>query len=388
MQVQIVTAATRHGALEEARRRLGSDPLVLSVRRRRSAAGGPAWEAVVAREGAEEPRVEPAPTWSAVPAPSPQDAHAQYEALREDLVQLRGQLARGSAARADVIALAHRLSALESELRSAVLSGREISPRWMPLVRRLEESGFAKEDGLQIIEALAARFPGEAIPPSEYRSELRHLLSNGVEVAPATERVRPGLVVFVGAAGVGKTTLAAKLAADLRLGGSAAPALGILRPRPGLGTEALRRCAHTLGVEMVEANDASGLAELWERSTRQPVILDSASLNPRSEPAVESLASLLARTPDAEVHAVVPASHGLDDFTRTLSAFSCFPRVRLSVTRLDEAPFPGRVLAASAKTGVPIGYLSLGPRIPDDLARPGLDGLVDSVLRPREGLAA
>jgi flagellar biosynthesis GTPase FlhF len=55
---------------------------------------------------------------------------------------------------------------------------------------------------------------------------------------------------------------------------------------------------------------------------------------------------------------------------------------------LDEAPFPGRVLAASAKTGVPIGYLSLGPRIPDDLARPGLDGLVDSVLRPREGLAA
>lgn len=385
MHVQIVTAATRQGVLEEAKRRLGADPLVLSVRRRRGSGGVASWEAVVAREGAESaPRLDPEIPVSAPAAP----AYDQYEALREDLVLLRNQLAHGSAARSDVIALAHRLSVLEGELLGATLSGRQISARWIPLVRRLEDAGYGKDEGLRVVESLSTRFNAETVPPGEYRHELRHLLSDGVEVAPAAERVKPGLVVFAGGTGVGKTTLAAKLAADLRLGGSAAPVLGVLRPRPGLGTEAVRRCAHTLGVEFVEASDAGGLAYLWERASRQPVILDSSSINPRSEAAVEELAALLRRVPDAEVHAVVPACHSPEDFTRTLGAFSCFPRVRLSVTRLDEAPYPGRILSASAKTGVPIGYLSLGPRIPDDLARPGLEGLVDSVLRPREGMAA
>lgn len=388
MQVQIVTAATRHEVLEEAKRRLGTDPLVLSVRRRRNGRGSGAWEAVVARDGESPALPVDDEASELLPAAPVSPGLDQYEALREDLALLRSQLAKGSAARADVIALAHRLSVVEGELLGAALSGRHISARWIPLVRRLEEAGYGKDDGLRVVESLAARFPDEPISPGEYRTQLRQLLADGVEVAPATERVRPGLVVFAGGTGVGKTTMAAKLAADLRLGGSPAPALGVLRPRPGLGTEAVRRCAHMLGVDFVEVNDRAGLSELWERASRQPIVLDSSSINPRSDAAVEQLGDLLRSVPDAEVHAVVPASHSSEDFARILGAFSCFPRVRLSVTRLDEAPYPGRVLAASAKTGVPVGYLSLGPRIPDDLARPGLDGLIDSVLRPREGMAA
>jgi len=239
-----------------------------------------------------------------------------------------------------------------------------------------------------VAESLSSRFSSDSIPVREYQAALRQLLAEGVEMAPASERVRPRLVVFAGGAGVGKTTMAAKLAADLRLGGAPPPVLGVLRPRPGLGTEAIRRCAATLGVEFLEAVEPDELSSLWERSERQPIILDSASINPRCERDVEDLGEMLRAVPDTEVHAVIPAGHGADDFSRTLGAFSCFPRVRLTVTRLDEAPFPGRILTASAKTGVPIGYLSLGPRIPDDLARPGIEGLVDSVIRPVEGKAA
>jgi flagellar biosynthesis GTPase FlhF len=39
-------------------------------------------------------------------------------------------------------------------------------------------------------------------------------------------------------------------------------------------------------------------------------------------------------------------------------------------------------MATASRSRVPIGYLSLGPRIPDDLARPGVESLVDSVLQP------
>ncbi|NJK88860.1 MAG: hypothetical protein HC923_05275 [Myxococcales bacterium] len=90
MQVQIVTAATRQGVLEEARRRLGADPLVLSVKRRKDGAKV-AWEAVVAKEGAAyaSPEADVSDRWlEERPIPKAFD----YESLREDLALLRGQL--------------------------------------------------------------------------------------------------------------------------------------------------------------------------------------------------------------------------------------------------------------------------------------------------------
>ncbi|NJK88859.1 MAG: hypothetical protein HC923_05270 [Myxococcales bacterium] len=284
--------------------------------------------------------------------------------------------------------LAHRLAMVEADLLAAMLSEKAIPPRFAPLAQRLASAGYEKEESLRVVEALARRLTDPNTPAEVFRRELRSTLAEGVRVAPSTERIAPGLVVFIGAAGVGKTTMAAKLAADLSLGGTPRPVLGALKPRPGVGVEALRRCASTLGIEYVEANQPREIAALRDRADRQPIILDSSAVNPRSPQAVEGLAALLEGAPEAEVHAVIPATHASEDFGRQLTAFASFPRIRMSVTRLDEAPYPGRILAASSSTGVPVGYLSLGPRIPDDLSRPGLEGLVDAVLRAEGGLAA
>jgi len=102
---------------------------------------------------------------------------------------------------------------------------------------------------------------------------------------------------------------------------------------------------------------------------------------------MDLLAESLASAPDAEVHAVVPASQAAEDTFTTLTAFSMFGRLRMSVTRLDESPWVGRVLSASSRSRTPIGYLSLGPRIPDDLARPTVDHMVDSVVRSERSVA-
>lgn len=392
MQVQIITAPTRNQVLTDARARLGADPLILSVKRRRKADGDDEWEAVVARDtpAAAEPITLPP---SAVQEPgsevAPRSGAAlgldHFERFREDLSHLRTQLSSGrSAGRSEVLALAHRLTVLEGEMLGAVLSGHSIPERWSPILRRLESAGYPKDEALRLLSVLQDR-----VDPSEggmLRVELRGLLGQGVEVAPSNERAKPELVIFAGGTGVGKTTMAAKLAADLSLGGTKPPILGVIRPRPGAGREMIRRCAQTLGLDYVEAKSEEHIEMLARRALVQPVVLDSSSVNPFDERSMAELGRLLAPAPRAEVHATIPASHGEADFFRTLTAFSQFPRVRMSVTRLDEAPFVGRVLSAASRARTPVGYLSLGPRIPDDLARPGVETLVDAVLE--EGAVA
>jgi hypothetical protein len=380
MQVQIVKAPTRQKVMDEAKRRFGEDPLVLSVKRKRGPKGQSFWEAVIARDTpSPSVELEPAPTLTPSSEPGSGFGWSHFEEFRRELASLRSELANGkTSSRSDILALAHRLTLVESEMLGAVLSGHSVPPSWYPVLKRLEDVGYPKAEALRVLSVLHERVePGtEGI----MRAELRSLLGQGVEVAPSQERVQPGLVVFAGAAGVGKTTLAAKLAADLSLGGTAPPVLGVLRPRKGAGTEVVRRCARTLGLEFVQAQTPQDVADLGRRALEQPVILDSSSINPFLGQSIEKLSATLAGAPDAEVHAVVPSSYGEQDFFRTLNAFVPFPRLRLSVTGLDEAPFVGRVLAASTRTRVPVGYFSLGPRIPDDLARPSVEGLVDSVV--------
>ncbi len=390
MQVQIVRASTRFKALSEAKRLFGPDPLVLSVRRRPSEQGqGAEWEAIVARE-TPEPLVTPEGYSGGESASNGGLGLSSLETFSRELTVFRQSLAKSKTPNADLLGLAHRLTQLESDVLASMLHSSAVSDRWLPLMRRLEAAGYPKEEALRMVQSMdVSDMPDTEEGPdwNNFHNRIRRVIADGLRVAPTQERLSPELVIFTGSTGVGKTTLAAKLAADLCLGGAASPVLGVLLPRKGVGLETVRRCARALDIEFIEVNDAEGLQTLSQRAKTTPVILDSSSVNPLNQSSMKEMKEVLSAAPKAEVHTVVPASYSDQDFARALNAFSWIGANRLSVTRLDEAPFVGRVMSAAAKGGIPIGYLSLGPRIPDDLARPGLDSLIDSVLRPEGALA-
>lgn len=382
MQVEIVRGPTRHKVLSEARRRLGPDPLVLTVRRQPNGAGdGFEWEAIVARETPEPPRAPPV-------------ADERVASTLGEVERLSAALARyatpakGDTSTQDLLALARRLTQLEHDLLTSVLGHEALPKSWLPWLERLEGAGYPRAEALKLIHRLETERAalGQREGEDHYR-QLRSALAGTVAVAPAEERVRPGLVIFTGGAGVGKTTLSAKLAADLCLGGAKKPVIGVLLPRKGVGVETVRRCARALDIDFLEVHDAAELAKVAEVAESRPVVLDSASVNPLFEPGLRALGRVLEAAPTAEIHAVVPASYSLQDFGTATRAFGFVGAKRLSVTRLDEAPFVGRVLAAATAACWPIGYISQGPRIPDDLVRPGLESLLDAVFR-REALGS
>lgn len=417
MQVQIVKGATRREALDAARRLYGPDPLVLAVRETRIGATPTGWEVQVAREtpvaGDEDDTVEAMPAISdaliaaveqraqprmddvliedpielhpaPLPAPTP-IRPSPLATMRADLSRIVARASnpsRGSLQ--EVLDFARRLAALEDEVCATMLSGANVGRAWQPLLDRLDKSGYPKADAVALFQNIDRQPADVAEVPNwthHYR-RLRSALAETIEVAPAVERVSPGVVVFVGGAGVGKSTLAAKLAADLSLGGGRPPILGAVLPRRGVGLAALKRCANTLNVEFAEVGSAHDIARLEQLSNERPVVLDSSSVNPFDAASLQRLGDVLDGLTHKEIHAVVPACHSSRDFAQSLSAFSTVGANRLAVTRLDEAPFVGRVIAAARTARMPISYLSQGPRIPDDLVRPGVDALLDAVLRP------
>lgn len=393
MQVQIVRASTRHRALAEARRLIGPDPLVLSVRRRPGSKDGKDWEAIVARDTPEPllPREDAANFEEGVEveAAVSEGSWSELERFRAELSEFRASLSKGRVPSSEIMTLAHRLSHLEGTLIESTLRGQDISERWAPLARRLEAAGYPRSEALRMVQQVESTVGDDATQDlRRFDGKIRDAILDGVRVAPTEERIQPGLVVFTGGAGVGKTTMAAKLAADLCLGGAASPVLGVVKPRKGVGLETVRRCAAALGIEFVEVRDKEGLGRMAERSVDAPVILDTPSVNPLNEVGMRGLEQLLSAAPSAEVHTVVSACYGDSDVSRSLDAFAWASKRRISATHLDEAPYVGRIMNAAAKSGVPIGYLSLGPRIPDDLARPGLDSLVDSVLQAEGAFAS
>ena len=142
MQVQIVRAPTRHKVLVEAKRRLGPDPLILSVRKQPTKEGdGFEWEAVVARE-------TPAKVQSTVAG---HDAGAIK--TMEELTALRGRLESfqaspksSSVSLSDLLSIARRLTTMEANLLSQVLDERGLSKSWQPLFDRLIKAGYPRAD--------------------------------------------------------------------------------------------------------------------------------------------------------------------------------------------------------------------------------------------------
>lgn len=334
--------------------------------------GSFAWEAQIAREEQAAPPRRP-----------DHPLLAEVDDLRRDLAQLgREHPGEMEGRRGDLLGISRRLAHLESAVLRQMTVEHQLKPEWVPVLQRLASAGFPEEDALAVLSRAQEQCNAEEENIPELYRRMREIMGREVCMAPAEERVQPGLVVLIGGAGVGKTTLAAKLAAELRLNRNCTPILGVLHPRGEKGVGAIRFFAEAMDVPCTEVRNDRELQALGRQAGDRPVILDTPALNPLDAAALNGFRQRLAPAPLARVHAVVPASQHVTDLAVALQSFILAGATRLSMTKLDEAPYIGRVLAAASRSRMPIGYLSRGPRIPDDLEQPVLSALIHEVFQP------
>lgn len=411
MQVERFQARTMKEALEQVKRQLGEDAVVLSTRTVRAKGKGLLGERLVEVSAlpwdpARRELSEPTSTMAAIGAtsasasPAPElrgfsepmltldDLDRAVAPLRQEVRSLKAQL-RGSTdpLRRDLRKTIEELRAtvaLVHEERTETASG--------VVKKRLEDSGVGPVLAAAVVEEARARLGDEPLSPAEERAILTAMVE---QVIGRRLTVRPQLpplggparvVALVGPTGVGKTTTVAKLASLAALVERRKVALITMDTYRVGGVEQLRRFAALIGVPLSVAGDGASLRQaLEEHRDADLILIDTAGRSPKQPGALDAMAGAFARAGEPiQVHLVLAAANRLRELEATLRHYEGLGPECLVFTKTDEAWGGGAVLEACTRASLPVSFVCTGQRVPEDIAPASAAWLAAFVLGQEE----
>jgi len=200
----------------------------------------------------------------------------------------------------------------------------------------------------------------------DFKAELGRLvqIDSGLGTAGSPSKV----VALVGPPGAGKTSCLVKLAVQYGVAARRSTLLlGIDNLRVGASDE-LRSYASILGVGCETLDNTAALARaLAEHGKKELILIDTPGLASEDWEGYEDLVQFLAQQTGIDVHLVLPLSMRAADLRSVADRYLAFGPRKLLFTRLDETGTFGPVLNLSARTGLPVSFLSTGRRVPEDL---------------------
>ena len=362
MKLKSFFAKSIEAALDQARRELGRDAML--VQSRKSAAESKAfgeYEVVCAVAAPEEDRqLESRAETASADAPqyAVRPPGASAAKLSGEIAGLKGEI--------------ERLGSFVRRFHSAPGSG--LRPEVSQILAGLLMADVDADLANSICSAVTASLP-PAGAPTDSRLDRRIQLALLQEVHRLV-RVDPGsmgnsqhkVLALVGPPGAGKTAMLVKLA--VRYGIAVRRRVQILSAdsRRVAGCEQLRAYAGILGVGFQNADTTAGLAHaLDENRSKDLVLIDTPGLARGEMEDAEDLSRFLRFRNDVECHLVLPASMKSADLRRTVDQYEVFGPKKLVFSRLDETDSFGALLNEPARTSKPVSFLSFGPRIPEDL---------------------
>ena len=188
-----------------------------------------------------------------------------------------------------------------------------------------------------------------------------------------------GVVSLVGPTGVGKTTTIAKLAARFaQINGADQVVLISTDSYRIAGFEQLATYGKIIGCQVKLAPDAETLDDLLQKySNKKLILIDTAGMGQRDMRLAEHLTTLIA---NARVrirnYLVLAANTQQRVMQENVERFKKVPLVGCIYTKLDESLSIGEIVSTSIQNGLPIGYLTDGQRVPEDIKVANAEKLV------------
>jgi flagellar biosynthesis protein FlhF len=179
-----------------------------------------------------------------------------------------------------------------------------------------------------------------------------------------------GVVALVGATGVGKTTLIAKLAARwvMRHGTRDIALISTDSVRIG-AQEQVQTLGRLLGVPAYALDGSAELADVLEHlADKRLVLIDTAGLSPRDPRLEQELKLLAAASKRMETALVLSASAQAGAIEEAVTRFASAKPTTCVLTKLDEATSLGGAISTLIRARLPVTYVSEGQRVPEDLA--------------------
>lgn len=197
-----------------------------------------------------------------------------------------------------------------------------------------------------------------------------------------------GAYVFVGPSGAGKTATIAKLAAEYVLLHGAHNIALITTDAFRIGaTEQLLKLGDILGIDVtvVDAHSA-GLADaLANVASKRTVLIDSAGLGGNDSDLSAQLADIRGQGERIKSVLVVPANIQYASMQAAFDNYRVQSYSGCVFTRLDECDSLGAAVSLALNTDLPLAYVANGHVIPEDLSRVDGAGLVEHMLSCVDG---
>ncbi|PKO31491.1 MAG: flagellar biosynthesis protein FlhF [Betaproteobacteria bacterium HGW-Betaproteobacteria-9] len=274
--------------------------------------------------------------------------------------------------------VAVELSALKDMIEErfntlAWLGSSKQNPIQSQLMLKLIRAGYSPAMSRAVLE----RVPADSAAPEAMRWLMDVLSRNLKTAAPGAGLCDEGGVIsLIGATGVGKTTTAAKLAAQcVKQYGAGSVGMITLDTYRVSGYEQLRAYGRMLGVVAHLAHDRAALIDLLNLLTnKRMVIIDTAGLGQRDQ-RIQDMLDVL-DVPKVKKTLVLNAgSHG-DTLDDVLTAFKSSTLHGVVLSKVDEAVKLGPAIDALIRHQVVLRGVANGQRVPEDWQNPDAASMV------------
>ena len=368
-------------ALRETRQKLGADALILSARNLESS-GMVEVTAVGNKKEKKAPlhRAIGLETAMAAPETAPADPEpwkASIEPLREEITSLRRMVKELQRLTDDAILPSFGdLKTLIMESSREQESGRVLGPLYTELL----ENGVMRDFARDLVRTVEIELGLKDIDRRDWmslaRGLLRELLTRQIQVAgPLVPGDRARVFAFLGPSGVGKTTTLAKIASRMALS-EGLDVVMITTDTYRVGSvDQARRYAELIGVPFVVADRPEMMSAAFRTYANvDAILIDTPGRAFENDQVRTELKGLLAATGEpVEMHMLMAATYSTVQQATILSRFSSFNPTQVLVTKVDEATETGSIYNIIRQSELPLSYLTVGQRVPEDieLARAG-----------------
>jgi flagellar biosynthesis protein FlhF len=318
------------------------------------------------------PVAPPAPATTFVsPMPAPIRTRAAVPPSWEDSLQQPVRVQADSEVVGELSALKDMIEERFNTL--AWLGSSKQNPIQSQLMLKMIRAGFSPAVSRAVLE----RIPAESNAAQAVRWLMDVITRNLKVAAPDAGLVAEGGVVsLIGATGIGKTTTAAKLAAQcVKQFGPSSVGLVTLDGYRVSGYEQLRAYGRLLGVVPHQAHDRAALSDLLNLlSNKRMVIIDTAGLAQRDQ-RIEDMLDVLDQPKIKKVLVVNAGAHG-DTLDDVFTGFKASTLHGVVLSKVDEAVKLGPALDAMLRHQVTLRGVANGQRVPEDWQAPDAAALV------------
>jgi flagellar biosynthesis GTPase FlhF len=201
------------------------------------------------------------------------------------------------------------------------------------------------------------------------------LLARGLGEALSFDTALPPkarAVALIGPSGAGKTTTIAKLIAHVQAVFDTSVGIIITDPVRSSHEMSLETYAQIVGVPSVTVDCGLDVRQqIPEAIARlrdcELIFIDTPGVGAREENRLRYIELLLDGCHDLEAMWVMPASHGERELSALTSAYRRFDCSRIILTKVDQAGYLGPAINEIHRSGLPLGFVTGGGRVSDEI---------------------